>query len=70
MLEFNTVMIVIGSMFKRTHFTPIYIIVIVEDATRLFCTISKSYIVFSLMLSWIEDCSLSCTSPRNYIIYW
>jgi len=35
-IGFNIVMIIINSVFKRVHFVPIYTMVTIENAARLF----------------------------------
>ena len=65
-ISFNIMIIVIDSVSKRTYLIPIYIIVIAEGTI---CTMSGSYIVFSLVLSWLEDYNLLPTLPRNYTTY-
>ena len=45
-IRFDTVMIVINSVSKRTYFIPIHMTVTIKDTVGLFYIISENYIAY------------------------
>ena len=67
-MEFNTVIIAVNSVFKRTHFIPTHTMVTVEDAAKF--SLHHTWKLYSLSNYIVSDWGLQFIALFTKELYW